>query len=341
MEYDLHQEAKVLSRDYSMMRKSNKKWKISSRLEAVQYSIFLFPAVCQVEISRDFKVVDVYLVKALEKRLKLKRNKKIFDCACRLWELINPFRLAGVSGKVYKAIFKAIYTGLSRDLYSDSQIEAMVKNDFCVDFDGGTCLGFVEFYDAVFEVIDTATKSKLILEYVKVASQVNSLCEELSWSNGINLYSKTHIDGKKKILASWMTQLLRSNEEKELPKAFKSPTVLPLPNRLLKVSQTKPVDRENFNIRKLEKVVSENLLKRRFKLESFEKYNQIKDKPEKTKKNKFFAIVDRRARTFYSNYIEKISPLSSLYSVTRGRADILESVISGRKNIKLNEVETL
>ena len=109
----------------------------------------------------------------------------------------------------------------------------------------------------------------------------------------------------------------------------------------LKVSQTKPVDRENFNIRKLEKVVSENLLKRRFKLESFEKYNQIKDKPEKTKKNKFFAIVDRRARTFYSNYIEKISPLSSLYSVTRGRADILESVISGRKNIKLNEVETL
>lgn len=341
MEFDIHQEAKILSRDYSMMRKSNKKWKICSRLEAVQDSIFIGKDVSQVQISRDFKTVDVYLVKALEKRLRLKRNKKIFECGCKLWEVVNPFRLGGISGKVYKAIFKSIYIGISKDLYTDSQIDSMVQNDFCVDFDGGTCLGFVEFYDAVFEVVDTVTKSKLILEYVKVANQVNSLCEELSWSNGINLYSKTHIDGKKKMLAPWMTQLLKSNEEKELPKVLKSSTVLPLPNRLLKVAQAKPVDRENFNIRKLEKVVSENLLKRRFKLESFEKYNQTKEKPEKMKKKKGLVIVDRKARTFYSNYIEKISPLSSLYSVTRGRTDILESVISGRKNIKMHDVETL
>ncbi|OMJ96326.1 hypothetical protein SteCoe_61 [Stentor coeruleus] len=40
---------------------------------------------------------------------------------------------------------------------------------------------------------------------------------------------------------------------------------------------------------------------------------------------------EKKSFTFYANYLDKISPLSSMKKQSRGSSDILEKVINGRK----------
>jgi hypothetical protein len=329
MEHEILEEAKMLSRDYSPLRRNSKKWKFSSNPEAIQDSITFLPPNL-VQISRDLKTSEIYSLISLEKRLLIRKNPKLLKNLQKLWQNVNPFHLPGISEKVYQALLKVLYLRLSKDLFDFGQLDQMVKTDLLIDFSGGSCLTFAEFYDGIFELIDSQTKSRLPSEYCHLATQILMACEETSWSDRVNLFSKIHVGQKKHYLAPWMVQALK--EKESLPKVLKTPAEFRVSPRLLRKKQVKMIDRENFNIRKLEKNFSEKILKKRFQLESPK--NEIVKKNRKVKN-------DRKAVTFYSNYIEKISPLSSIYSASRGRNDILESVIKGRKNFKVQEAVDL
>lgn len=332
MDHCVFEEAKILSRDYSLIRISKKKWRISHKTQPTQNSI-TFPQENPqiVLISRNLSQVEGYTLKSLQKRCQLRRNSQLLKSILNFWNKINPFNLLGISEKVYKTLFNILYSKLVKDSFNQQQIETMVKVDTGLDFAGKSFLPFCEFYDGIFEFIDSNTRSKLLSEYCYFVNQLINFCEDSGWSDGLNLYSKIHINGKSPSYAPWMQDILKLNKSKTqiIPKMLRTSADIRVSPRLLSKKKFKPVDRDNFNIRKLEKIMSEKILKRRFKTDSLKSpasTNRLKSKPH-----------DRKAMTFYSNYIEKISPISSLHSVSRGKNNILECVINGRKNIKVQE----
>lgn len=326
-------EAKILARDYSSVRVNKKKWLVSHCAQSIQDSIVFQQDNPQtVKISRNLNEVEVYFVKSLLKRGQIRRNSNLFRNILQFWNKINPFNLTGISEKVYKTLYSILYSKIIKDVFEQVQVEKMVRVDMGIDFNGKKFLAFPEFYDGIFELIDCNTRSKLLSEYCHMANQLIVFCDDSGWSDGLNLYSKLHIHGKASAYSQWMLDILKKDKVKNrvIPKMLRTSADFMVSPRLLSQKKFKPVDRENFNIRKLEKIMSEKFLKRRFKPDTVKSPSSNKRLKIKTH--------DRKAMTFYSNYIEKISPISSLHSMPRSKkSNILECVISGRKNLKLQE----
>lgn len=333
MDHYVIDEAKILARDYSNLRVNKKKWLVSHTVQTMQDSIvFQQDSPQSVHISRNLNEVEVYLVKSLYKRAQIRRNSTLFRNILQLWNKINPFNLTGISEKVYKTLYSILYSKIIKDAFEQVQIVDMVKVDMAIDFCGKKFLTFMEFYDGLFEFIDCNTRSKLLSEYCHMANQLIAFCDDSGWSDGLNLYSKLHIHGKASAYSQWMLDILKRDKVKNrvIPKMLRTSADFMVSPRLLSQKKFKPIDRENFNIRKLEKIMSEKFLKRRFKPETL--------KSPSTNKRLKIKTHDRKAMTFYSNYIEKISPISSMRSMPRSKkSNILECVISGRKNIKMQE----
>ena len=332
MDTCVFEEAKILTRDYSLIRTSKKKWRVSHKIQSTQDSI-TFPQENPniVLISRNLLQVEGYTLKSLHKRSQLRRNPHLLKSILYFWNKINPFNLLGISEKVYKTLFDILYSKLVKDSFDQQERERMVRTDTGIDFAGKSFLPFCEFYDGIFEFIDSNTRSKLLSEYCYFSNQLINFCEDSGWSDGLNLYSKIHINGKAQVYSPWMQDILKVNKNKTqvIPQMLRTSGNIRVSPRLLSQKKFKPVDRDNFNIRKLEKIMSEKILKRRFKPDSLKSPStnlRLKIKPQ-----------DRKAMTFYSNYIEKISPISSLHSTSRSKNSILECVINGRKNVKMQE----
>lgn len=323
------EEAKLLIKNYSEARRNSKKWKQLTRFgpanSPIQISVEHGETL--ILISRSSHTIEVYPKKSLQKRGQIRRNIILLYTIFDLWNIINPFHYSGISEKVYKKVYYMFYSTLFPDGAVDKIIENLVENDIRVDFGNRICMGFAEFYDGFFEFLDNNTRSTLASEYIHFASQLLRLANELDWNNGVNLYSKTHLDTiKGPSYWPWMVKIFKSNKEKSanIPKMLTEPTDVHVSERLLTRKPFKPVDKENFNIRKLEKIMSERLVKK-FRPETLRKNSQML---RKTKSQ------DKKAVTFYSNYIDKINPLSPMIKTTRSRQNILECVIDGRKMLK-------
>ena len=112
----------------------------------------------------------------------------------------------------------------------------------------------------------------------------------------------------------------RFKKELEVPNMIKIPIDIRVSERLLVRKPLKPVDKENFNVRKLEKVMSMRLLKEYKQQARASTHSQSRVK-----------IQDKKQFTFYSNHLDKISPLSSIIKQNRSKSNILEKIIDGRK----------
>lgn len=201
----LDQEIQILSRAYSNIRKKQNKWKYRS-LEGEGNVI---------NINQ-----DQYAVKDLEKRLRLKRNGKLLEKVYKMWQLLNPFHIAGISRVVFAHLLKFLYKYLYKLPLGEQMLDTFVGGDVDIDFKGGVCMYFCDFHDSLFDVLDSATNSKSITEYLAVINTLNEQIKELEVLETINLHNKSHCAGKKAKYYIWMkeflkVQLKKSSQSKE------------------------------------------------------------------------------------------------------------------------------
>ena len=325
------EEIEMLTKPYSKLRTNSKKWKIFSRNEITDQSVHTYKeaGTTIVVLSRTLGVVDGYKAKLLFRRGLLRRNPGLFKIIHDLWELINPFKLSGISQKVYQNIFTAIYKIVLKDSYDLNEIENCVNIDRNVDFSGRTWLGFADFYYGMFEYLDSCTKSMLSTELTQFLKTLCVALQDKKWSFNVNLYTKVHTQSEiRPLVHGWMVDLIKRLEGKgkkseEVPNLIRFPNEIRVSERLLTRKPRKPVDRENFNVIKLEKMMNMQLL-REYKQQGFRGFTQSQSRTKFQEKKPF---------TYYSNYLEKINPLSCMIKQSRSRSSVLEKVIEGRKTI--------
>ena len=322
------EEANFLSRNYSELRSKSKKWKVFSKVEVARNPIQRLEQGQEmlILVSRDSMKIDAYKPRFLHKRSELRRNTNLFKSVTNIWEIINPFHLPTVSDKVYKRFYTSVYKAVVKDTYEENHILSMVETDFYIDFSGlqKNNIGFSSFFDGFFELIDCNTRSLLSSEYCHMAKVLYTVAEEIEWG-GVSLHSKLHVNAStKQAYHPWMVEILKNNQAKQtpkIPKMLKTPLEVCVSPRLLFRKKKGYIDKENFNLRKIEKIMTERMMKK-FKPDVF----QVS-----TKNLRRIKSQDRKALTFYSNYLDKISPLSTLLTTSRSKEGILESVIDGRK----------
>lgn len=159
--------------------------------------------------SKSRNIIQGILYSSIEKRLSIKQSKLVFFAIRRLWELLNPFHLSGINHKVYHRLLTFIYFNYLNCTSESLHSEEYAIEDTEVDFRGQSSLGFIEFYQGVFECTDYFTKSYLISEYSRF---INTLTEKLIsnfWFNGLDLHSRIHIEYEKAPLSPWMTTYLK------------------------------------------------------------------------------------------------------------------------------------
>lgn len=327
MDSEFLEEAEYLGRPYSILRTTGQKWKFltsekqNSNLITVQKQF----SSTEIQINKN-QNLDVYKPSRLNKRSQIRKNPALFKVFQLVWESINPFRLCGISDKVYFHFFFLAYKQTKRD-----NLEILERNiliDKKVDFGQKTWLGFAELYDSVFEFLDAYTKSTASIEYIFLLKSILLALQDSKWCSSINLYSKLHLTPyAKPVYHPWMIHLIKAQEKKffkeQVPDLIKNPSEVHVSERLLKKKTMKPVDRENFNVRKLEKMMNAQLIKG-FK----QGVNRCA-----TQNTARLRMTEKKISTFYYNHLQKISPLSCILKQSRSKGNILEKVIDGRKTM--------
>lgn len=328
-------EAEYLSINYSPLRISAKKWRSIQKNESCYEKVrFVKDPIGTIAfISRNGLSFDGYRVNKLYKRALIRRNYGVFKSAQKLWELVNPFKHVGISEKVYSSLYIAIYKFLLKDNFEIAVVERYINQDKKIDFSDKPWVGFSNFYDGFFELIDSNTHSQSTIEYAQLIKTIFLSLQDMKWSLNLNLYSKLHIQNDTKpCYHPWMIVYIKCQEKSfkkddEVPNLIKLPNDIQVSERLLIKKPAKPVDRENFNLRKLEQMMNVQLLKE-FK-------HGLRCTTQSHARLKAF---EKKPNTFYSNYLDKISPLSSMIKQTRTRPNVLEKVIDGRKTLNFKSL---
>lgn len=323
------EEAHILSRNYSTLRTKSKKWVFLQTTPHNHEKIkFVKDNSETIVLVTKRNLCIGYQANMLYKRSQIRRNYGVFLSIQRLWELVNPFKLAGISEKVYLNLYLAICKLVLKDSFDQPAIEKLILSDKKQDFGEKSWLGFADFYDSFFEFIDSNTHTESPMEYSRLIKALISGLLDIKWSLSMNLYSKLHIINETRAFYHpWMISYIKSQEipiknSDEVPSLIKLPDEVPVSSRLLSRRQPKPVDRENFNLKKLEKMMNAQFLK------EFKHGSRCV-----TQSHARLKIPEKRNTTFYANYLDKISPLSSMKKQSRGSSDILEKVIDGRKGL--------
>ena len=320
------EEASLLSREYSLLRKTGIKWlfkseKLSDKNDESQKIETYNPFIT---VNRG-DLAESYKTSHLLKRSHLRRNLALVKIFQHIWEIINPIKIAGISEKVYFSFFELAYSRTKREGFES--IERFIQIDRRVDFKGKTWLGFSDLYDSVFEFLDTYTKGKASIEYILLLKSIHLTLQDYKWCGHLNLYSKLHVPSDaKNVYSNWMFSVLRTSEKKfhkeEVPDLIRIPMDFHVSERLLKKRVVKPVDRENFNVKKLEQMMKMQFIK------EFKQYPR--SSTQNTARNKF---LDKKICTFYNGHLDKISPLSCVLKQSKSKPSIIEKVIDGRKTM--------
>lgn len=231
---DVFNEVRWIAAEYSSLRNGFSKWR------SFKYKTDRIPenSISLQEIS-DEKYFLIYsetrntiqgiLYTSVEKRMSIKQSRIVFYAIKRLWDLLNPFHLPGISKKVYVRLLIYVYFYYLNCTSEISQSEEYAVEDAEMDFKGEVCMGFVDFYMSVFEIIDYFTKSYLMSEYSRFLNVLVDKLEGAFWFNGLDLHNKLHIDPSCQTHMPWMLQYMKAPN-------MKGRNLLTAPNTV-KVSQ--------------------------------------------------------------------------------------------------------
>lgn len=225
-------EIEVIARPYSSYRGAAK-WRTnrqhclsqSNTISSDNFNILIF--------REDLKVLDYYPISSIVKRIEIKRSHSFFQYAHLLWQHLNPASLKSISKAVHLVLIETLYKQNPHSLGNPTLIAINSKIDNTIDFYNKLGLTFAEYYDILFECIDTLAKSGLVNEYCRIIqSAINSIHQSVKFCS-INLYNKRHLNEvPRPSYYSWMQPLLRSLSP--------STTAKTLPEIVKKIVQTKP-----------------------------------------------------------------------------------------------------
>jgi hypothetical protein len=319
-------EATLLTVDYSPLRSGFSKWRsFKYRTEQLPDS----PVTLQ-EISDDRyfllysskkALIQGVLFSGVEKRLSIKKSKLFFFSVKKLWDLLNPFHLPGISKKVYVHLLVFIYFHLLSLTNDIAVSEEHALEDCEVDFRGEQCLGFVGFYEGVFECVDYFTKSYLVTEYARLLALLIERLESSFWFNGLDLHNKLHVEGAQENSLPWMQAYLK-------PAVKRPRALLSSPGRV-KVSQ-RLLQKKEFLIDKSENVILEKRIN---------KLSRMQSVPIK------YIVLNRNCasseRSRQSRPATRGKPTPKRMLKFRKNSHILEDVIENRKPQSLNMTQQI
>lgn len=234
-----------LSKDYSPYR-SAAKWRSFRFISQVPTLPDYFILIPRPSISS----TDCFLITNLQKRQEIKRSPSLLAEIQKFWLSINPNNFRAISKQVYLVVFEQFYKQFPKSLSNPSLAGLYLTQDSEIDFKDKSSLTFTEFYDVLFDVIDSLCKSNLLSEYIRLVflSKVNILNSPEFAS--LNLYSKLHLnDTKRPSFHAWMQKSSRFLSPEripvKLPEILKNSSSQNLAPKFLNRTSTKII-RENF-----------------------------------------------------------------------------------------------
>lgn len=218
-------EIEIIARPYSAFRGAVK-WRVNRQPCSSQSNQISSDGLNVLVFRDSLKVLDFYPIAALVKRVELKRNQSYFQVVHQMWQFLNPASLRCVSKEVHEIVVETLYKSNPQSLGNPSLAKLYSKLDNSIDFVGKLGLTFAEFYDILFEIIDTLAKSALANEYCRIIQNTIKSLKESSGFCTVNLYNKRHLNADPRACYHpWMTSLMRSltpsNTSGHLPEIFK------------------------------------------------------------------------------------------------------------------------
>lgn len=308
----------LLLKDYSPYRSASK-WRTFRFTSQVPVLPEYFIQIPRPSIS----TTDCYSIPNLQKRQELKRSPSLLSEIQKFWLSINPHNFRAISKQVYLVVFELLYKQFPKSLSNPSLIALYLAQDSEIDFKDKSSLTFCEFYDVLFDVIDSLCKSFLLTEYIRVLflSKLNLL--GTPEFNSLNLYSKLHLNDKKRpSFYTWMQKPTRFLTPEKIPvkfpeKSLKSSSIQALPPMFLNRVSSKlpardpPTKWENFKLnltrtkvirRSVTPVKVEVKKSQSFrKLENPKKKDPLSTTPLKLRKNTFLleGIIEERGKNSF------------------------------------------
>ena len=200
--YDL----KIVSRNYSALRQIHDKWRTD------EYGAL---SACMMTY-----------------RSSIKRSPGFFNSFLEFWNIINPFKLKGISKSLYFAVTDYIYQEFCK--IDDSQRPGLIKQDLEVDFKGRNSLTFCEMFDSMFELVDKLSKTKLVSDYIRIVQSISEKIQSDEILKYFNLSGKMHLtDSPRGSYHKWMLNILHRKEQKsgKRAKPVKTPKLLSRPSK--------------------------------------------------------------------------------------------------------------
>lgn len=347
-------EINILSRDYSQMREANSKWiyfqQAVSQPSGGTYTVsssddpFLTIYKPNQEVSNSFQIPSLY------KRLNLKRHFSLLNSINSFWSLMNPFHLRGISKEVYIKIHEFLYFNVLNRVNDSSSARQHAEKDAAVDFEDRNYIVFCDFYDSLFELLDSSTRSFLVSEYVRLVRSFEKLVRGASWFSAMNLHNKLHLkedDLSRVSVKPWMSKLMSSPEKEDrLPELLRDNSrshisFNPAPSHLTErfyhsrkksMNDNVQLQMKKFTLLDIRTSHSKTLTRTLSRAQSYRKINTQRSLSKETR----FPSNERQK----SIHLHKVGPLSISHSkLVQKPKDLLERIIEGRKTFISNMIE--
>ena len=181
-------EAVIHSMCYSNTRRSNHKWESEQMTISAVLEKFRSPNKIIIQIIRDTNGRSAILLQrrrgentfillsAFIDRIKIKRNKEIFNYIYAIWTSVNPNHVKVLKKSLYSQIIHSI----SKSLFPNcSQVE--IDNDINLDFGQFKGIVFSQFYDSIFELIDNGIRTTELLDYTQTIHRLQQIIFNAPW----------------------------------------------------------------------------------------------------------------------------------------------------------------
>jgi hypothetical protein len=211
----------IAAKHYSAMREGYVKWGFSRHEGTQQDDIEVLGDSVSFYLSVQIGThLGTFPVNSLRHRISLKRSFDLFAAALSLWELLNPFHIKGLSKVTWLKLNEFLYKQIAN--YPDvKQAQSMAHQDTVADFQHSPGLIFIDYYDSLFEFIDSSCKSKLTSEYVRLIKRIYSEFSSSRCLDHVSLHTKHQLEGiLKPSYAPWMLPYMK--ELKKLKTAVKA-----------------------------------------------------------------------------------------------------------------------
>jgi hypothetical protein len=321
---EIFHELKIFSKAYSQCHNTPSKWKSYKKalseppdnilsvheIENKIYALVYRPA---------FLSIEAFQFDSIIKRTSIKRDQRLFEEILKLWKLLNPFHLAGISKQVYIKFYEFIHFTILNANVPIEEYTGISDIDAELDFNNTEVQDFTNFYDTLFENIDAYTKSGLVNEYCRISKKLYSEVKNSSWIKTLDLHNRMYSKGAKPRYPSWAVGYTK-NKSYENQGILKSYLFTPLvSSRLVERPHKKQLRTVLFES-KYEKMISPWNYREKIKHKSL--------LPPKT-----CSIKSKRDKTLSVSFgkTDNYNPIAKKLKVFKDRK-IIEEIVKDRKD---------